>query len=140
MIKDDAERIEALHQAKEVLRPGGHLVIFGLWGDCDYDRIARHFVSRREQEIDPVECYERPLRRVFSSFKCEELPHDSSFSFLFPDCGVALEAFVFAFQNWYGKTLNSTEVDFLRETLSSYAVGSHIELKTQGAVYSAVKP
>lgn len=59
MIED---RHKAVQEAHRVLRPGGRLLVFGLWADCDYDRIACHFVSRREEEIDPRAFYEEPLQ------------------------------------------------------------------------------
>jgi len=136
MLKD---RATALAEVKRVLRPGGQLIIFGLWGDCDYDRIARHFVSRREQEIDPKSCYEEPLTEIFGAFECNPLPTDQSYSFIFPDCGVTVEAFNFAFKNWYGKTMNEKEINHLRHLLPTYGLGTHIELKTKGAIYLCTK-
>jgi SAM-dependent methyltransferase len=132
MIKD---RPRALREVQRVLRPSGTLLIFGIWGDCDYDRIARHFVARRDQEINPERCYEEPIKEVFGSFDKEELPKDRSFSFIFPDCGVTIEAFDFAFKNWYDHQMSEKELNHLRHLLHHYGLGTHIELKTRGAIY-----
>jgi ubiquinone/menaquinone biosynthesis C-methylase UbiE len=136
---EGADRLAAMAEVKRVLRPGGSLIVFGLWGDCDYDRIARHFVSRREHEIEPVSCYEQPLKSVFGEFSQEKLPDDRSYSFIFPDCGVAVEAFTFAFSNWYEKKMADREINHLRHLLHNYGWGPHIELKTKGAVYICTK-
>jgi len=132
MIKDKAQ---ALREVRRVLRRGGQLMVFGIWGDCDYDRIARHFVARRDQEINPLICYQEPLNEVFGSFEEEVLPQDKSFSFVFPDCGVTVEAFNFAFKNWYDKQMSEKELNHLRHLLHNYGLGTHIELKTKGAIY-----
>ena len=72
---------------------------------------------------------------IFGTFEQEILPADKSFSFVFPDCGVTVEAFTFAFKNWYDKTMSDKELNRLRHLLHGYGLGTHIELKTRGAVY-----
>ncbi|MBS1999278.1 MAG: methyltransferase domain-containing protein, partial [Cyanobacteria bacterium SZAS LIN-2] len=136
LIKD---RTRALREAERVLRPSGTLMIFGVWGDCDYDRIARHFVAGRDPEINPRQWYELPLKEVFGSFEQEELPRDQTFSFIFPDCGVTVEAFNFAFKNWHDHQMSEKELNHLRHLLHDYGLDSRIELKTRGAIYACRK-
>ncbi|MBK7841518.1 MAG: class I SAM-dependent methyltransferase [Candidatus Obscuribacter sp.] len=132
------DRTAALKQAKALLKPGGTLFVFALYGDCDYDRIARHFIPSRDREMQPGTLYEMPLKEVFGQFNLELLPHDNTdFSFVFPDCGVTAEAFTFAFSNWYDTSLKDLDKSRLRRIIQQYSLGNHIELKTRGALYMA---
>ena len=134
------ERQQALLEARRVLKPGGKLMVFALYGDCDYDRIARQFIGTRDREMDPRALYEEPLESTFGAFAKELLPSNSSdFSFVFPDCGVTAEAFTFAFENWYDRKLKDIEKGRLRHIIQNYKLGNHIELKTRGAFYVATK-
>jgi len=133
------DRKLALSQAKALLKPGGTLFVFALYGDCDYDRIARHFIPSRDREMQPDLLYEQPLNDVFGQFTKELLPQDNTdFSFVFPDCGVTAEAFTFAFSNWYDTSLKDLDKSRLRRIIQQYSLGNHIELKTRGALYLAV--
>lgn len=129
-----------LKEAKRVLKPQGKLIAFCLYGDCDYDRIARYFIGTRDREMNPVELYEKPLNQVFGVFEKIELPENKSdYSFVFPDCGVTAEAFTFAFENWYEYKLKEQERGRLRHLIQSYRLGNHIELKTRGAIYTVCR-
>ena len=134
LVKD---REAALKEVKRVLKPNGHLFIFGLYGDCDYDRIARRFVPARERELDAAEMYERPLERSCVKYQKDEIPYqETEYSFVFPDCGVTAEAFTFAFSNWYETELNEKDKARLRHVIQHYRKGNHIQLRTRGALYS----
>ncbi len=133
------ERDQALAEVKRVLKADGHLFIFGLYGDCDYDRIARRFVPSRERDLDAAEIYEAPLERVFEQYLKEEIPYEESdYSFIFPDCAVTAEAFTFAFSNWYETELNEKDRARLRHVIQHFRKGNNIQLRTRGALYSAV--
>lgn len=137
MVKD---REAALSEARRVLKTGGYLFVFGLFGDCDYDRIARRFVPSRERELDAEAIYQQPLAKVFGSFEESSVPYEESdFSFVFPDCGVTAEAFTFAFSNWYETELNEKDSARLRHVIQHYRKGNHIQLRTRGAIYVARK-
>jgi SAM-dependent methyltransferase len=134
------EREAALAEARRVLKDGGHLFVFGLFGDCDYDRIARRFVPSRERELDPDSIYKEPLEKVFGAYEEITVPYEESdFSFVFPDCGVTAEAFTFAFSNWYETELSEKDSARLRHVIQHYRKGNHIQLRTRGALYVARK-
>lgn len=126
----------ALKEARRVLKPNGRLFVFALLGDCDYDKIARHFVASRDKEFNVADFYEESLTRVFHYFEKHPLPYAShDFSFVFPDCGVTAEAFVFAFANWYQTNLNEKQKGHLRHLIQNFRWGNHIALKTRGILY-----
>lgn len=138
MLHQVQDRKRALSEVRRILRPGGKLIVFALFGDCDYDRIARHFISSRDKEMDPVELYESPLASVFGQYTKELIATESTdYSFIFPDCGVTAEAFEFAFSNWYERFLHEKERSRLRHLIQNHRLGNHIELKTRGAIYTA---
>ena len=130
----------ALKEARRVLKPNGRLFVFALLGDCDYDKIARHFVASRDKEFNVADFYEESLTRVFHYFEKHPLPYAShDFSFVFPDCGVTAEAFIFAFANWYETNLNEKQRGHLRHLIQNFRWGNHIALKTRGILYVTEK-
>ncbi|MBY0358618.1 MAG: class I SAM-dependent methyltransferase [Candidatus Obscuribacterales bacterium] len=137
MVKD---RTKAISEACRVLRPQGQLLVFALLPDCDYDRVACHFVPALDRKIDPDLYYLAPIKEAFGAVRSEKLPEDEhSFCFLFPNCAVAGEAFNFAFEHWYDCRLNQRDKDKLRHLLQGFAYGDQIRLQTRGLLLSAVK-
>lgn len=140
MLHQVKDKVKAITEAHRVLKPGGQLIIFGLLPDCDYDRIAHHFVPALDRNIDPETYYKEPIFKVFNEVQCLDLAEDEhSFCFLFPNCATAYEAFVFAFQHWYDRQLTSQEKSKLRRLIQGFGYGDQIRLQTKGLLLSARK-
>jgi ubiquinone/menaquinone biosynthesis C-methylase UbiE len=133
-------RDQVIAEAKRVLKTEGTLAVFALYGNCDYDNIARNFVTTNDDAIAPESYYRAPLSKHFATIREHDLSEEGhDFSFIFPDLGVTLEAFLFAFKNWYDTDLSQAQVRQLRQIIEHYRLGNHIALKTKGKLYVCSK-
>jgi ubiquinone/menaquinone biosynthesis C-methylase UbiE len=140
MLHQVNNKINAIKEAFRVLRRGGKLLVFALLSNCDYDKIARHFAKTMDKTIDPQTFYIEPIASVFGNIEINNLSNDNdAFCFLFPNCTIALQAFLFALEAWHNTKLNQVDIDHLRHIIQQYSHGNYIKLETKGVLYSANK-
>lgn len=124
--------LAAMQEAFRVLREDGLLVIIGLLSENEYDRIVAEFAGART--IDVQRKYELPILHAFGKGAIR-LQRKQLFTYGFSNLDQAEDAFVFALDHWYGKTLTLDERQRLRSLLEELQRDGSIKIDFPANVY-----
>ncbi len=132
----------ALTEAKRVLVKGGHLVVFGLLPDGEYENVVAELGLDPGVQVEPV-VYEDPLRKVFGSISASRRIgrdlDEKRFGFKFSSPAEALSAWNWALTNWHEHKLEEKQQKLLDERIRRNTHGEEIFMNICGKAYLCTK-
>lgn len=133
----------ALQEAKRVLVEGGHIVVFGLLPDGEYENTVQELGLDPGPQVDPVVTYEEPLRKVFGSIGASkrigrELD-TKRFGFRFASPEEALSAWSWALNNWHEHKPSEKEIALLENRIRRNTHGEEVFMNICGKAYLCTK-
>lgn len=132
-----SDPLQALTEAHRVLKSEGKVIIIALL-DADYDDIINQFVTN-SSSINPDQRYDAPLTEVFGENACKTKSRQI-FKYFFESLDIAMEAFQYALDRWYGGIkLDEEGQAHLFEVLKDYQIGERVCLEFPANVYVGTK-
>ncbi|MBX9668749.1 MAG: class I SAM-dependent methyltransferase [Candidatus Obscuribacterales bacterium] len=137
------DRQKALSEAKRVLKPSGHLFVFGLLPGGDYEEIVKLLGLDPGPQVDPVSAYEKPLAETFGKFQVAENigPEDKRqhFGFTFRSLEEALRCWDWALRNWHSHNPSQADLSFISTQLRDRVGENRISMDIRGTLYVCEK-
>lgn len=101
------KEVQALRQAKKVLKSGGKLILVEPGGKSDYGTIVKPHIDKRIEQIDIVKSYEEPLIKVFR--KEYQKIGAIRIPYVFDNHQQAFDVLKFAIEEWHKSKLEAPE-------------------------------
>ncbi len=130
---------QAFSEARRVLKPQGRVIVFGLTPGGPYEIVAEKLNLYPGPQVNPVDAYEKPLKKVFGAIKATKTVgwenDDLRFGFRFADFDEALKAWRWALLHWHDHDPTESDIEILREALNEYKIGEQLFMPTCGILY-----
>ncbi len=137
------DRRKALSEAKRVLKPTGHLFVFGLLPGGDYEEIVKSIGLDPGPQVDPVSAYEIPLEETFGKIAARQgigpLDNEHHFGFTFKSLEEAIHSWDWALRNWHSHVPTRDDLNLISKTLIDRVGENKISMDIRGNLYVCEK-